>query len=583
MISPLNRPAPAEHPAPSDPPRGHGLLANPQLNKDAAFTEQERADHGLRGLLPWRALTIPQQVALELEHLRRKGDDLERYIGLTALHDRNETLFYRMLIDHLEELAPIVYTPTVGYACRAFSHMLRRPQGLWITPDDIDRIPELLRNAGRPGVRLIVATDNERILGLGDQGAGGMGIPVGKLALYTAGAGIRPTLTLAVSLDCGTDNPHLLGDALYLGYPKPRLRGAAYDRFIEAFVEAVGDVFPHALLQWEDFKQHNAIRLLDRYRKRIPSFNDDMQGTAAVVLGGILAALGETGGTLCDQRALFVGAGAAGVGIARLLQAAMRDAGASEETVRHAVVMIDSYGLIFEGRDRVEDDKLPFALAREELARLGLEPGPSCDLEMVIRQVTPTVLVGTSGRAGLFTEAAIREMAARTPRPVVLVLSNPTSSSEAVPADVLAWSDGRALVATGSPFPPVELEGRQRLIAQANNVFVFPGVGLGAMVAHARELTDGMFLAAASALAEMVTPERLAEGALYPALTDLRAVSRRIAIVVAREARDQGLGRLATDGEIEAAVDATMWDPAYEGAAPVSLAPAPEPAPAAPD
>ncbi len=561
-----NRSVPAQQPAASEPPLGHELLANPQLNKDAAFTEQERADRGLRGLLPWRELTIRQQVALELEHLRRKGDDLERYIGLTALHDRNETLFYRMLIDHLEELAPIVYTPTVGYACRDFSHVLRRPQGLWITPDDIERIPELLGNAGRPDVRLIVATDNERILGLGDQGAGGMGIPVGKLALYTAGAGISPTLTLAISLDCGTDNPDLLSDPLYLGYPKPRLRGAAYDRFIEAFVEAVQEVFPHALLQWEDFKQHNAIRLLDRYRQRIPSFNDDMQGTAAVVLGGILAAMGETGGTLCDQRAVFVGAGASGVGIARLLQVAMRALGASEDTVRSAVVMMDSHGLIFEGRDQVDDDKLPFALPHEDLARLGLDPGPASDLETVIRQVAPTVLVGTSGQAGAFTQAAIREMAARAHRPVVLVLSNPTASSEAVPADVLAWSGGRALVATGSPFPPVVVEGRQHLVAQANNVFVFPGVGLGAMVAHARELTDGMFMAAASELAEMVTPERLAQGAIYPALSDLRAVSRRIAIAVAREARDRGLGRLAADGEIEAAVDATMWDPVYEPA-----------------
>src|ERR1035437_330533 len=558
----------AQQPAPSDTPRGQELLANPQLNKDAAFTDQERADHGLRGLLPWRALTIPEQVALELEHLRHKGDDLERYIGLTALHDRNETLFYRMLTDHLEELAPIVYTPTVGYVCRDFSHMLRRPHGLWITPDDMDRIPELQRNAGRPDVRLIVATDNERILGLGDQGAGGMGIPVGKLALYTAGAGIRPTLTLAVSLDCGTDNADLLGDGLYLGYPKPRLRGAAYDGFIEAFVQAVEDVFPHAVLQWEDFKQHNAIRLLDRYRQRIASFNDDMQGTSAVVLAGILAALAEIGGTLGDQRALFVGAGAAGIGIARLLQAAMRESGAPEEAVRRAVVMIDSRGLIFEGRDQVEEDKLPYAMPREELARLGLEPGPSCDLEMVIRQVAPTVLVGTSGRAGNFTQAAIRERAGRPRRPVVLVLSNPTSSSEAVPADVLAWSGGQALVATGSPFPPVEVEGRERLIAQANNVFVFPGVGLGAMVAHARELTDGMFLSAASTLAAMVIPERLAQGALYSGTRDLRAVSRRIAIAVARAARDQGLGRLATDEEIEDAVDATMWDPAYEGSDP---------------
>jgi len=563
VASAPNHSIPAQPPAGSDVPGGHDLLANPRLNKDAAFTEQERADRGLRGLLPWRTFTIRQQAALELEHLRCKGDDLERYIGLTALHDRNETLFYRLLIDHLDELAPIVYTPTVGYACRAFSHVMRRPQGLWITPDDIDRIPELLHNAGRADVRLIVATDNERILGLGDQGMGGMGIPVGKLALYTAGAGIRPEVTLAVSLDCGTDNPDLLGDPLYLGYPKPRLRGAAYDRFIEAFVVAVEDVFPHALLQWEDFKQHNAIRLLDRYRQRIPCFNDDMQGTAAVVLAGIMAALVETGGKLCDQRALFVGAGASGIGIARLLQAAMRSSGASAQTVRRAVVMIDSRGLIFEGCDQVEDDKLPFALPHQELARLRLDPGPSCDLETVIRQVAPTVLVGTSGQAGLFTEAVIREMAAHVHRPVILVLSNPTASSEAVPADVLAWSGGRALVATGSPFPPVEVEGGQRVIAQANNVFVFPGVGLGAVVAHAREVTDGMFMAAASALAGMVTPERLAEGAVYPPLTDLRVISRRIAIAVAREARDQGLGRLAADEEIEAAVDATMWDPAY--------------------
>jgi malic enzyme len=563
MVSAPTQSAPTAQPVPSDLPGGHDLLANPQLNKDAAFTEQERAEHGLRGLLPWRALTIRQQVALELEHLRVKGDDLERYIGLTALHDRNETLFYRMLIDHLEELAPIVYTPTVGHACRAFSHVLRRPQGLWITPDDIDRIPELLRNAERPDVRLIVATDNERILGLGDQGAGGMGIPVGKLALYTAGAGIHPMLTLAVSLDCGTDNPHLLSDPLYLGYPKPRLRGAAYDHFIEAFVVAVADVFPHALLQWEDFKQHNAIRLLDRYRHRLPSFNDDMQGTAAVVLAGILVALRETGTALGDQRALFVGAGASGIGIARLFQSAMRDTGASEQTVRRSVVMMDSRGLIFEGRDHVEDDKLPFALPGEELERLDLVPGPSCDLETVIRQVAPTVLVGTSGQPGTFTEAVIREMAAHVRRPVILVLSNPTSSSEAAPADVLAWTDGRALVATGSPFPPVEVEGRQRLIAQANNVFVFPGVGLGAVVARAREVTDGMFMAAAATLAKMVTPERLAAGAIYPPLSDLRAVSRRIAIAVVREARDQGLGRLSADEEIEGAVDATMWSPAY--------------------
>ncbi len=562
VVTAPNRSAPAQQPVPSDQPRGQELLANPQLNKDAAFTEQERADHGLRGLLPWRALTILQQVALELEHLRHKGDDLERYIGLTALHDRNEILFYRMLIDHLEELAPIVYTPTVGYACRAYSHLLRRPQGLWITPDDIDRIPELLCNAGRPDVRLIVATDNERILGLGDQGAGGMGIPVGKLALYTAGAGIRPTLTLAVSLDCGTDNADLLGDGLYLGYPKPRLRGAAYDRFIEAFVEAVDDVFPHAVLQWEDFKQHNAIRLLGRYRQRIASFNDDIQGTAAVVVAGLLAALRLRGEPLAAQRLVFVGAGAAGTGIARLAETVIReqDPGAS---LRRAVIMLDSRGLIFDGRDHVDEDKRPFALPAPELAACGFAAASHYDLETVVRQMAPTILIGTSATPGAFTEPVIREMAARTPAPIVLPLSNPTQKSEATPADVLAWSDGRALVATGSAFDPVRVEGRVRVIGQANNVFIFPGVGLGVIASRAREVTDRMFLVAATTLAGMVDTDRLAEGALYPSLAELRPISRAVAIAVACEASASGVAPMVSRDQAAAAVDAAIWTPEY--------------------
>jgi malic enzyme len=543
--------------------RGKELLAQPTLNKDVGFTATEREEFGLNGLLPWRVATIEEQVALELEHLRRKSDNLERYVGLAALQDRNETLFYRLLVDHLEDLAPIIYTPTVGYACREFSHVMRRPRGLWITPDDIDRIPELLRNGGRAGIRLIVATDNERILGLGDQGAGGMGIPIGKLALYTAGAGVHPDITLPVSLDCGTDNEDLLGDPLYLGYPKPRLRGAAYDTFIEAFVEAVLDAYPHALLQWEDFKQHNALRLLERYRHRLSSFNDDIEGTAAVVVAGILAALRLSGQRLSAQRLVLVGAGAAGIGIARLVQLAMRVDGADEETVRGAIVMIDSRGLVFEGRDQLDEDKRPFALSPREMSRFGFEPSPHYDLGAVVRQVLPTVLVGTSGSPGAFTESVVRQMAERTPRPVVLPLSNPTAHSEAKPADVLAWTSGRALVATGSPFPPVMVGGISRPVGQANNVFIFPGLGLGAIVARAREVTDRMFLAAATELAHAVSQERLDQGALYPSLAELRSVSRRIAISVAREARDQGLARIVTDEEIEAEVDAAMWAPQY--------------------
>ena len=545
------------------PPRGAEILGRPLLNKDSAFTEAERDALGLHGLLPCGVVTMDQQVTLELEHLRHKSDDLEKYIGLAALHDRNETLFHRLLAEHLEELAPIVYTPTVGEACRQFSHVVRHPRGLWITPDDVSRMPELLRNADRQDVRLIVATDNERILGLGDLGAGGMGIPVGKLALYSAGAGVHPAVTLPVSLDCGTDNQALLGDPLYLGYPKPRLRGAAYDAFIEAFVDAVREVYPDALLQWEDFKQHNAIRLLDRYRHRLPSFNDDIQGTAAVVVAGILAALRLRDAPLGSQRLVFLGAGAAGIGIARLIQMVMRAAGGTADT-RRSVLMLDSHGLIFEGRDRVDADKLPFALPHRELTGFGFEPGGHYDLETVVRQVAPTILIGTSGQPGAFTEAAIRAMAARTAEPIVFPLSNPTANSEATPADVLAWTEGRALVATGSPFAPVRAGDRTIVAGQANNVFIFPGVGLGAIVARAREVTDRMFLVAATTLAGLVTAERLGEGALYPPLHDLRQVSHAVAIAVAREAVDSQVAQLTSGEDIEAAVDAAIWMPHYE-------------------
>jgi malic enzyme len=544
--------------------RGRELLDCAAVNKDTAFTEAERAALGLRGLLPWRTMTIEEQVALELEHLRRKGDELEQYIGLAALQNRNETLFYRLLVDHLEELAPIIYTPTVGRACREYSHVVRRTRGVWITPDDIDHIPEMLRNTGQSGVRLIVVTDNERILGLGDQGAGGMGIPIGKLALYVAGAGLHPRLTLPVSLDCGTDNEDLLHDPLYQGYPKRRLRGDAYVAFVEAFVGAVKAVYPDALMQWEDFKQHNAIRLLDHYRHRLPCFNDDIQGTAAVVCAGILAALKHRGEKLSAQRLVLLGSGAAGIGIARLVQAIIRSEGATEEETRHAVTMLDSQGLLFEGRDEVQDDKRPFALTSDELSSFGFEPGDRYDLETVIRHVAPTILIGTSGTPGVFSETAVREMAARTPKPIVLPLSNPTANSEATPSDVLAWSDGRAIVATGSPFDPVEIGGRTHVVGQANNVFVFPGVGLGAVAVRAWEVTDRMFLVAAMTLADMVPVERLEQGAIYPRLTELRSISRAIAIAVAREGRDGGVAPMATDAELEAAVDACIWAPQYD-------------------
>jgi malic enzyme len=555
--------------------RGAELLERPLLNKDSGFDDRERDVFGLRGLLPPRSSSIEQQVSLELEHIRRKGDELERYIGLAALQDRNETLFYRVLLENLEEFLPIVYTPTVGRACQSFSHIMRRPRGLWITPADIDRVPDLLRNARNDStgssaeaddIRLIVATDNERILGLGDQGAGGMGIPVGKLSLYTAGAGIYPSHTLPVSLDVGTDNEDLLADPFYIGYRQPRLRGAGYDDFIEAFVSAIMEVFPRAVLQWEDFKQHNAIRILDRYRHRLTSFNDDIQGTGAVVLAGILAAVRALGRPLAEQRVVFLGAGAAGTGIARTVRAAMAAQGVDESTIKRAIVTADTRGLVFAARDELDDDKREFALGAEELAFYGLgglKPGDRLALEGLVAAVKPTILIGTSGVPGVFTEGAIREMAARTERPVIFPLSNPTNKTEAVPADIMAWTGGRALVATGSPFEPVTVNGETHIIGQANNVFIFPGMGLGAIVSEAREITDEMFLLAAETLAEMVSPDRLAAGALYPAVAELREVSRQIAAKVVCQSRDCGVGRLYRDEEVIDAVDSAIWFPAY--------------------
>jgi malic enzyme len=545
------------------PLRGHELLEQPLLNKDTAFTERERRIFGLRGLLPPRVRTLEEQLTLEIAKNRRKGDDLERFIGLAALQDRNETLFYRLLLEHLEELMPIVYTPVVGRACQEYSHIMRRARGLWLTPEDVDRIPELLSNARHEDVRLIVATDNERILGLGDQGAGGMGIPIGKLALYTAGAGIHPSLTLPVSLDVGTDNEALLTDPDYFGFRQPRLRGPAYDGFIEAFVEGVIEVCPRAVLQWEDFKQHNAIRLLDRYRHRITSFNDDIQGTAAVVLAGIRSALRVLDEPLRAQRFVFLGAGAASIGIARLTRAQMRREGMPEDELRRAIVVLDSRGLTYLGRDPLDGDKEEAALGPEELTHYGFDVGESYGLEEVVKRVAPSFLIGTSGTPGTFTEVAIREMAARARTPVILPLSNPTSKTEAQPKDILEWTDGRAIVATGSPFPPVVRGERAHVIGQANNAFCFPGIGLGAVVAEAREVTDEMFLCAAEALASVVSSERLEQGSLYPNQSELRVASRAVAIEVARAARDGGVGRNLCDDEVESAVDAMMWEPRY--------------------
>ena len=543
--------------------RGEEVLRDPALNKDLAFTAAERKKLGLEGLLPAAVLTIEQQIAMELEHIFSKKDPLEQYIGLIALLDRNETLFYRLLIENLERLTPIIYTPVVGLACQQFSHIFRRPRGMFLCPGDRGQMAQRLQNFRQRDVRLIVVTDNERILGLGDQGAGGMAIPIGKLVLYSAGAGIHPSLCLPVSLDVGTDNAALLADPFYLGCRERRLRGAAYDAFVEEFVQAVKTVFPHVLLQWEDFKKANAFRLLDRYVARLPSFNDDIQGTSAVTLAGILSGLRLTKQKLRDQRFLFVGAGAAGVGIGRLVRTALRADGMTDQEVRARQVFMDSRGIVRQGQPDLDQHKQEVALSPEELVAIGLAGPLPKELEAIIAAVRPTVLVGTSGQPGDFTAAAIRTMAQHCERPLIFPLSNPTSKTECTPAEALEHSDGRALVATGSPFEPVVFKGRRHVIGQCNNVFIFPGVGLGAIISEASRVTDSMFLAAAHALAEYNPTVDPGEGSLYPRLQELRRVSQLIAFKVAQCARDEGFGRSLDDQELKTAIADFCWHPEY--------------------
>lgn len=543
--------------------RGEAILHDPTLNKDAAFTHAERRHLGLEGLLPPAVLTMAQQVEMSLSQILAKDEPLEQYIGLIALLDRNETLFYRVLLENLERFTPVIYTPTVGLACQRYSYIYRRPRGLFITPEDRGQIVERLREFPRRGIRLIVVTDNERILGLGDQGMGGMGIPVGKLILYSVAAGIHPSLCLPVSLDVGTDNAALLEDPFYLGHRARRLRGADYDSLVEEFVKAVKTVFPNALLQWEDFKKANALRLLERYQLRLPSFNDDIQGTAAVMLAGILSGLHLAGQKLRDQRVLFVGTGAAGIGIGNLISTAFKADGLNEAEIRQRKLFLDSGGIVHAGRADVESHKRAVMWTAAELAAAGLaEPLPT-KLEVIIEAFRPTVLIGTTGTPGEFTPAAIRAMAKHCERPLIFPLSNPTSKTECTPTEALQNSDGRALVATGSPFEPVLFNGRKHVIGQCNNVFIFPGVGLGVLIAGASQVTDSMFLVAAKTLAEFAVADASGSGSLFPSLSQLREISRAIGFKVAQTARDEGTGRKLDDAHLQAALAKFIWYPDY--------------------
>jgi malic enzyme len=549
------------------PFRGTELLALPIYNKGTAFTTDERAAFGLDGLLPDTVSTMDLQARRIYQSIVHKPEPLEQYIGLAGLQDRNEFLYYRVLLDHLEEFLPVVYTPTVGQASKEYSHIFRRGRGLWITPAHRGRIAEVLRNSWFADIRLIVVTDNQAILGIGDQGAGGMVIPIGKLAIYSAAAGIHPAETLPLSLDVGTDSRHLLDDPLYLGWRQPRLQGDEYFDLVAEFVAAVQDVFPRALLQWEDFQKNNAFELLERYRERIVSFNDDIQGTGATALAGLMAACLIADVELSRQRIVIVGGGAAGIGIARQLRSVLAAEGLSGADLHRAVAVLDSKGLIVDDRERIDAPKKEVAWPAELAAAAGL--GSNRDLHAVVYALQPSVLIGTSGQTGIFSEDLVQEMAKHTKRPIIFPFSNPNDLSEARPEDLLWWTEGRALVATGSPFPPVDVNGREHSIAQGNNALIFPGVGLGTLVAEASEISDGMFTAAARALAGSVTQEERSAGRLFPAISRLRGVTRDIAAAVVRQARGEGLSRDIPDDQIDESVKRAMWNPDYPDYIPV--------------
>jgi malate dehydrogenase (oxaloacetate-decarboxylating) len=542
---------------------GTALLDTPLFNKGSAFPADERHALGLLGLLPPHVGDIEEQLARRYREYDQRISDLDRHIFLRALQDRNETLFYRLLQDHLAQTLPIIYTPVVGEACQLFSHIYRKHRGLFLSYPDRASIDTIFAHRPYRDVEVIVVTDGERILGLGDQGVGGMGIPVGKLSLYTLCGGIHPGRTLPVFLDVGTDNAELLADPLYLGWKHARVRGAEYDAFLETFVQAVQRHLPGVLLQWEDFAHGNARRLLDRYRDRLCSFNDDIQGTAAVVVGVLLAAARAAGTALAGQGVVIVGGGSAGTGIADMLAAALSATGLSEAEARARLWLVGRHGLMHTGMGNLTSMQQRYAQPHERVRDWQHGADGAIGLAEVVRRARPTVLIGVCGQPGAFTEEAVRAMAAGVERPVILPLSNPTSRSEALPADLLAWTEGRALVATGSPFADVTHGGRVYPIAQCNNAYIFPGVGLGVIASRSRQVSDEMLLAAARALAECAPAARDPAGALLPPPAELRSVSRRVALAVGAEAQRQGLAEPTTPEELERRVDARRWEPRY--------------------
>ena len=534
------------------PLTGLDLLRDPLLNKGTAFTIGERDEFGLHGLLPPHVGDLDNQVARRMQALRSLDSDLERYSFMRDLQESNETLFYALLVRNLEELLPIVYTPVVGLGCEKFSHIFRKARGLFLSLPLKDRIREILAHPRYDRVRVIVVSDGERILGLGDQGAGGMGIPIGKLALYTALGGIHPESCLPILLDVGTDNDALLKHPLYIGWRHSRVRGADYDAFVDVFVKAVQRRWPHVLLHWEDFAGVNASRLLARYRDELCTFNDDIQGTAAIAVATLLSAINVTGIPLADQRIVIVGFGSAGLGIANLMAQLMRDQGVADP--RSKFYAIDRRGLLTEDMHEFRPEQLAYARSTDEVA--------GNTLEDVVHHVRPTVLIGVSGQAGAFTEAAVREMARHVDRPVIFPLSNPTSRSEATAQDLIEWTEGRALVSSGSPFAPVTFEGRSFAINQTNNSYIFPGLALGIIASRARRVTDTMIMAAAKELALHVPTRTDPTAPLLPPIASALPLSRTIALAVGRQAIRDGQTDL-DDAALERAIDANIWEPVY--------------------
>jgi malate dehydrogenase (oxaloacetate-decarboxylating) len=555
------------NPTPHDGTWGVSLLNRSTWNKGTAFTEAERGELRLHGLLPPVIETLDEQLVRAYEAYRRKDDDLERHIYLRALQDTNEVLFYSLLLKHIEEMTPIVYTPVVGLACQEFSHIYRRPRGLVISYPLRDTIATLLRNRPYHEVDVIVVTDGERILGIGDQGAGGLGIPIGKLSLYTLIGGIRPERTLPIVLDVGTNNAERLHDPEYIGWRHERVTGQAYLDFVDQFVRAVQQELPDVCLQWEDFATQHARPILDRYRDQLLTFNDDIQGTASVTLGAVLGAIEVTGKRLRDQQIVFLGAGSAAVGVADYLRAALVQDGLSEAEARSRFWLVDKDGLLHSGRTDLTPEQQVYAQPSARVANWPRTFHGTSGLADVIGQIEATALIGLSTVGGAFTEPIVREMARKVERPVIFPLSNPTTRSEASAEDLIRWTAGRALVATGSPYAPVSYEGRTIPIAQCNNVFIFPAVGLGVVAARARRVTDGMMLAAARALGEQSPARTDPSGSLLPALRDIRAVARAIATAVGLEAQRAGVAPQTTPAELHDRVVAAQWKPEYQALA----------------